>query len=358
MRDPRNDAVQDGDRSGLAFVCAVSIANQEVPRLFRTYRAPRISQDAGPDCDIWQAARATTAAPKYFPEITIDGSNGPETYADGALGFNNPAKFVLTEATDVFGSDRPFGCLVSIGSGLSPVIHLPRPKGWRKFVPFNAAGLVKNLAAIVTNCEKTHAELAKRFEKFPNSYFRFNLPEGAADVRLDEFEKMDKLAKATAEYLHDAEVSRRVEVLARILMENRPQGIRLGDTCGMPPRVHSSLIEIIADISLGVAARSVPLSKENTQQMKTRGRSSDDFTGREAILAEVKGFFGRRPGGVASRKECLLYGIGGVGKTEIALKLAEHFEAEDAQDKRYGRHSPMMSPVANYTKTNYIGLMK
>jgi len=39
-----------------------------------------------PDVKIWQAARATSAAPSYFKPITV----GKYTLLDGGLGANNP----------------------------------------------------------------------------------------------------------------------------------------------------------------------------------------------------------------------------------------------------------------------------
>lgn len=39
------------------------------------------------DWYIWQAARATSAAPHYFDSVKIDGVS----YVDGGLGYNNPS---------------------------------------------------------------------------------------------------------------------------------------------------------------------------------------------------------------------------------------------------------------------------
>jgi patatin-like phospholipase/acyl hydrolase len=50
----------------------------------RTYVNPRVEQSFA-DYKIWEAARATSAAPTYFRGIKLGGVE----YVDGGLGFNN-----------------------------------------------------------------------------------------------------------------------------------------------------------------------------------------------------------------------------------------------------------------------------
>jgi Cdc6-like AAA superfamily ATPase len=45
------------------------------------------------------------------------------------------------------------------------------------------------------------------------------------------------------------------------------------------------------------------------------------FTGRDEYLQKLKGYFGSNAGG--QRKSFLLYGLGGIGKTQICLKFIE-----------------------------------
>lgn len=52
---------------------------------FRTYATSFPDKFAG--CAIWEAARATSAAPTYLPSITINGTD----FVDGGLRFNNPS---------------------------------------------------------------------------------------------------------------------------------------------------------------------------------------------------------------------------------------------------------------------------
>jgi hypothetical protein len=67
-------------------------------------------------------------------------------------------------------------------------------------------------------------------------------------------------------------------------------------------------------------AKMIPLPKI---EYKPRAPSSTNFTGRGDYLTRLKDFFGAESDGPLRRKSFLLYGMGGVGKTQICLKFAE-----------------------------------
>lgn len=62
-----------------------NLNNQDMATHFRTYVNKNVN-DSFNDCTIWEAGRATSAAPTYFPSMNVDGFD----YVDGGLGFNNP----------------------------------------------------------------------------------------------------------------------------------------------------------------------------------------------------------------------------------------------------------------------------
>ncbi|KAJ7456426.1 hypothetical protein B0H11DRAFT_1626574, partial [Mycena galericulata] len=76
--------------------------------LSRTYKSATVSDV---DCTIWQAGRATTAAPNVFKPIAI----GSDAYVDGHR--QNPICSVISEAQNVF-PGRHIACVISIGSGI------------------------------------------------------------------------------------------------------------------------------------------------------------------------------------------------------------------------------------------------
>jgi hypothetical protein len=53
------------------------------------------------------------------------------------------------------------------------------------------------------------------------------------------------------------------------------------------------------------------------------GKTSPFFTGRKDVLERLDSFFALRNTGGKPRREILLHGMGGIGKTEIALKASE-----------------------------------
>jgi hypothetical protein len=58
-------------------------------------------------------------------------------------------------------------------------------------------------------------------------------------------------------------------------------------------------------------------------EYKPRAPSSTNFTGRRGYLTKLRDFFSAESDGPLRRKSFLLYGMGGIGKTQICLRLTE-----------------------------------
>jgi len=153
--------------------------NANIPVLFRSYQ----SHETHSGCKIWEAARATSAAPSFFKSIEI-GNKQP--VIDGGLGCNNPSKLLLKEAHVVFPT-QPIGCLVSIGTGQAEVISI-KPSGF--FQQILPTDVIDALKAISTDCEATHEDMLLLFANSSNIYFRINVEQGMQDIRLTAWEKM------------------------------------------------------------------------------------------------------------------------------------------------------------------------
>lgn len=74
----------------------------------------------------------------------------------------------------------------------------------------------------------------------------------------------------------------------------------------------------------------VPESATEPTSMKYQPLSSTLFTGREDFLSELEEFFTDQGPGQHLRREYLLHGMGGAGKTQIALKFAEQHRQRQA----------------------------
>jgi predicted patatin/cPLA2 family phospholipase len=172
------------------FVCARFQKTNTTARL-RSYRVASGS-DFNPT--IIEAALATTAAPTYFSDTSIDGSK----FVDGAIGANNPVLNVEEEAADLWcettGELKPLiKAFISIGTG-RPMLQSISDKGLKH--------LVETLQREATETEGTNQQFESRWrELMATKCFRFNVTNGLENVRLAEFDQQDLLRTATLAYL-------------------------------------------------------------------------------------------------------------------------------------------------------------
>ena len=228
--DVGNDLMRAGNEErtmGKAFVCAMPALDMAYPRRFRTYR---VREHTSANCAIWEAARATTAAPTFFKRISI-GEPGyvKEEFVDAGLGCNNPVLEVMDEAASIYGNSRPIGCVVSIGTGHPGIIGLAKPDTFQRFLPTQLVDVLKRIA---TDCQNTARGMDRRFAKVPDVYFRFDVTHGAGTISLEEWKKMGDVVSHTRAYLQDVTVDRSIDTVVNILLRNRRStGVCLGQVC-------------------------------------------------------------------------------------------------------------------------------
>ncbi|MCJ1245904.1 hypothetical protein MMC30_003108 [Trapelia coarctata] len=209
-------------------VIAIKPSTETVtPKLFRSYdngaREDLFAvRNPGPadNCQIWEAARATSAAPTYFKPVTINGS----TYVAGALGFNNPSREIIREVLSMHSyAENSVSCLVSIGTG--------RPKkskdeffkpGKRTINSFRNAAMKAAYDRGSTHEDTESFMLAKKLD-----YFRFDadasswkLPQGT--LELDDKQAADSLwEKEVSAALQDKDTIDHLKTCARLLVRQR-----------------------------------------------------------------------------------------------------------------------------------------
>ena len=184
------------------FVCAWNVETEQTIR-FRNYRRNNETSLPEGSCAIWEAARATSAAPFYFPEALIDGVR----YWDGAVTNNNPVEEVWAEK----GTER-VKCMVSLGTGMSE-----QTQG----VSGSAFGKLKGLAKILTQTETNHLRCKDRCAVEGVPYFRFNPTTRNDNIGLDEHQRLDILEKHTRAYLSEPDVDADIKAVAKILTGRR-----------------------------------------------------------------------------------------------------------------------------------------
>lgn len=206
------------------FVCATPARNIQVgrPRRLRSYHVR--SNPGYEGCTIWEAARATTAAPTYFKSISIGPDNArKEDFIDGGVGCNNPIQQILDEVRAAFGAERFVSCVISIGTGIPKVTDLKKSTTLTKIIPINA---INALAKVATECQNASREVGNRFKDVPDFYFRFNVEQGLQDTEMDEWENQNDVVVHTRAYLLDASESVDKAVKA---LHARPRRLKASD---------------------------------------------------------------------------------------------------------------------------------
>jgi len=181
------------------------------PTLFRTYD---VAKNKEYNCTIWEAARATSAAPTFFKRIKIGPSGSGIEYIDAGLGYNNPTMQVIEEAARVFGEDSQIACIVSIGTGQSGSVSYASPDAFQKWLPI---GLVEVLEKISTDTSKTAEEMEKRYRNLPGIYYRLNVDRGLQSVSLDEWKRLGDVRAHTKNYMKLEGIDRRVDGVVNAL---------------------------------------------------------------------------------------------------------------------------------------------
>ncbi|KAE8316851.1 acyl transferase/acyl hydrolase/lysophospholipase [Aspergillus transmontanensis] len=155
-----------------------------------------------PNIKIWEAARATSAAPKYFAPMEVNGYK----LLDGGLGANNPIGWLWNEVLSVYGAGRPISCFLSIGTG----IPKKRSMGGLWNLPFS-------LAAAATNSEITHILFRTLLDAYApevlqEKYWRLNvgreIPAWGEDAKVVDNEEVPDLdgIKDIKEFLKKTEL--------------------------------------------------------------------------------------------------------------------------------------------------------
>ena len=227
---------------GRSFVCAKFQDEHRMTTCFRTYP---VQHDQYSHIDIWEAARATTAAPLYFKPMTITNSDGlPRRFIDGAIGCNNPSERLLEEADLLYGKRRKLGCVVSLGTGDKPQELRETASGIQGTLSWGLS-LALVMKEITVDCEETHARVKKKFENFPHAYFRFNVAGGAVDIKLEDWDKIGLLKERTNAYLQSDDAEKMINNLVKVLLQESPnRGLTLGHI-GEEDRIEVHIILLI-----------------------------------------------------------------------------------------------------------------
>ncbi|QRW09831.1 patatin-like phospholipase protein [Ceratobasidium sp. AG-Ba] len=273
----------------MVFAMSKSSMTASVPRIFRSYTGPNNQM---PDCPIWQAIRASMAHPELFKSIVIDDGVLGESLVGGDLGCSNPTRHVLSEVNAMH-SDQGVSSIVCIGTGHARTIQIPQSSTLGRMMPTNVLIAMKDVA---TDCEKVAQEMAAQFQG-TSAYWRLSVDQGLQVVRASEWQKRNEVVAHTRAYMHKAEVTSRLQKVAQAMVDRNPVvGVK---------HIAGKALEIPLQQAAGVKRCPAP---------------SAMFTGYERHVSQVTGCI---VGPKNERRVCVIHGLGGSGKTQLALKSIE-----------------------------------
>ena len=281
-----------------------------MPVLFRNYE----SREPHSNCKIWEAARATSAAPTFFKHIKIGRA---QPYIDGGLGRNNPSRVVLDEAKRLFGT-RHIGCLVSIGTGHAETIGIKKSRGFRQVVPTD---IFDTLKAITTDCEATHEAMLGLFSKLPTTYFRLNVEHGMQGIKLSEWERLGNVEAHTAHYMRRNEIEERLALLVDVIRAPRAQLTIEQLSKRWVLYYKFNIFNIVYPASPG------PLHESAHRQTERKlcPPPVTSFIGRNDILNKMHTYFDSDS---TSQRVFVLYGLGGAGKSQLVFKFIQEHKSK------------------------------
>ncbi|PMD65959.1 FabD/lysophospholipase-like protein [Hyaloscypha bicolor E] len=263
------------------FVCATSKETSETVYL-TSYKSPRGGSDLLNSVKIWEACRATSAASSFFDPIAV--GRYREEFVDGATGANNPIWEVWNQAQLMWGPQPLEGrikCVVSIGTGV------PSLKPFRDDV----LHIGETLITIATETEQTAEKFRRDKSHLEDNgqYYRFNVDRGLEEIGLEESKKRKEIAAATRRYIGSQGVFKQLQACANNIAGR----------------------EYFGEYRIVFSLKGIP------RVSKFIERPTEMAELERVLLPERYS---------CQQKRLVLHGLGGIGKTQLAVEFASQHQ--------------------------------
>ncbi|QRV81272.1 kinesin light chain [Ceratobasidium sp. AG-Ba] len=310
----------------MVFAMSADNMNAGIPCIFRSYQGVANQM---PDCAIWQVLSATMAHPEMFKPVEIGPEHLRQSFVDGGLGCNNPTEHVLEE-TKLMLPDRHVSSVVCIGAGHPATIRLERTNRSpvKRLVPTN---VLKSTQQIAFDAERVAEQMAKRFRTAPGIYFRFSVDQGMQGVQLYEWEKLSQVGADTKAYMRGEKARNSVDEAVTAIRERKAV---VDNKC--------------IDGAVRIAATN------RTAGYKACPAPSPVFTGRQDAIDQIIACISK---GDVQRCVFVLYGLGGSGKTQLALMTVQQTRRtwSDVVFVDATTHESAISALAGFAKEKNVG---
>ncbi|KFY85790.1 hypothetical protein V498_07664 [Pseudogymnoascus sp. VKM F-4517 (FW-2822)] len=189
-------------------VCVFALQGEDSTlAILRTYDYPNASHTLFEECKVWEACRATSAAPTFFDPVQI----GPykQSFIDGGLRYNNPIFKVYGESQEIW-PNRTI-VVTSIGNGEPPGTNFSG----------NLKQIANSIAEIVTDCDRTADDFYNRKEYMIDKgcYFRLSVTHGLGSIGLEEHDHINEITDRTEVYLSRGEPRTKLNMCIRALLQ-------------------------------------------------------------------------------------------------------------------------------------------
>lgn len=207
-------------------------------RSYHNPTPPKLNKDLGRllnlnqqiDTKIWEAARATSAAPTYFSPMKIEGND----YMDGGLEANNPSDLAWGEVNSMH-QNNPGGKCPSTLGGVHHLLSIGTGKGAERRINIRSGRIRRGISIVkkglneMTNPEHVHSHMERMAQIISDGvYSRFNVENGLEKIKLDEFKRLDdvditlkKIEECVNTYLSEPDIIQSLEKVARRLVDHR-----------------------------------------------------------------------------------------------------------------------------------------
>lgn len=261
-------------------MCTTNIENVTALYPLRSYR---VRGSPPLPCTILQAACACVSSIDTFLPATIGIDTEKVKLINALSGFANPGKELLQEAQRAFGDSAEIATILSIGAGKGDI--------WKMSALRDSLEMGDALKRIATNCEPVHEELYTRLRE-TGIYFRLN-------VERESTSQVELTSTRVSAYLQEGSVNEKVDEAIKSIY-HRPNGAYIRDINSV------KVIEVT---------------------LKPRPSLVQNFVGRQDILEAIhRVHISNRSDELRTPAMTVLSGIGGSGKSQIALKFALDFE--------------------------------
>lgn len=195
-----SDTKKNPDCPNLVAISAIVNLHSLQPYLFRNYELSPGSKpfshfQGGSQHKLWEAVRASAAAPGYFEEFTL----GDHVHQDGGILINNPTAVAVHEAKLLWPNEK-IQCVLSLGSGRYQPDTIFEDKNKKNVQQSSLKHKIARLIDSATDTEMVH-RLMQDLLPF-NTYYRINpIIRDRANIDENRPEKLENMKVDAQMYL-------------------------------------------------------------------------------------------------------------------------------------------------------------